>query len=369
MIKRKVAILGSRGIPARYGGFETFAEQLATRLVEAGHQVSVYCEASATEQASEYRGVKLEFVPSRSVGAFTTILFDLRCLLKAMRGFDVVYMLGYGAALFCFLPRLTGAQVWINMDGVEWRRSKWSRLAKSWLWAMENVARFSANRLIADADGIVEHLSSRYRLLPPVTTIAYGAERVESAPPADFLDGLDVHPDDYYLVVCRLEPENHVLEIVEGFLHSATDKILLIVGDHRSEQAYVKQLLQHVSDRVRFLGTVYDQLALQALRFHCYAYFHGHSVGGTNPSLLEALGCGNPVLAHDNVFNREVAGNAGRYFSDARQIPALVQSLEHDPGLREQLRHNAYRRIREAYTWERVVGDYLALLNDSQSST
>lgn len=361
MNSKRIAILGSRGIPAQYGGFETFAEQIAIHLAAAGHEVTVYCERGE-QTLDSYRGVRLEYVTAPRLGPFSTIVFDVMCLLKAMRRFDIVYMLGYGAALFCFLPRLAGAQVWINMDGVEWRRSKWSGPAKSWLWLMENAARFTASRLIADAEGISGHLNGRYQLHPPISTIAYGAELVEAAPDPGCLTRFDVAPSGYYLVVCRLEPENHVLEIIDGYLDSETDRPLLIVGGHEGEHPYLKALRSRASDKVRFIGTIYDPLLLRALRFHCYGYFHGHSVGGTNPSLLEALGCGNPVLAHDNLFNREVAADAGLYFTDEDAVPGLVDRLERESGLRECLCDNAYRRIREAYTWDRIAEQYLALI-------
>jgi len=365
---RKIAILGTRGIPAAYGGFETFAEEISVRLVAAGHEVTVFCEDAESRQSS-YKGVALKYVKAPKLGPLTTIIFDLLCLLRCIRGYDVVYMLGYGASPFCFLPRLTGTKVWINMDGLEWKRSKWSPIAKTWLRITENIARFTASRLIADAQAIADDLATRYRYLPPVSTIAYGAPVVETAPSADALDNYGITPNDYYLVVCRLEPENHVAEIIDGFLAAATSKPLIVIGDHKADNAYVHDLVTRQCDRVRFIGTVYDPPVLQALRYHAFAYFHGHSVGGTNPSLLEALGSGNCIIAHDNVFNREVTKNAANYFADPKDIPALIAFREMDSRSPEETRKAAQKIITSQYSWELIADHYISLISHEFQDT
>lgn len=204
----KLAILGSRGIPAKYGGFETFAEELSVRLVKLGVEVTVYCEAGEGEQPAMYRGVHLVYLPAPGLGPLTTIIFDLLCLWHARKAFDAVYMLGYGTSIFCFIPRLCGSTVFINMDGVEWARSKWRPPAKLWFKVMEAAAMWTPNRLIADAQGILRHLQSRHNHLPPVSVISYGAPVLEEAPATNLLDGLQLTAGNYYLVVCRLEPEN-----------------------------------------------------------------------------------------------------------------------------------------------------------------
>ncbi|HQT26400.1 MAG TPA: DUF1972 domain-containing protein, partial [Burkholderiales bacterium] len=178
----KLAILGARGIPARYGGFETFAERLSTGLARRGIEVTVYCEA-VPDGPVNYEGVKLEYFGLPCAGPLSTVLFDMKCLWHARKRHDVVYMLGYGAAFFCFAPRIWGRQVWLNMDGLEWKRSKWSLLAKFWLRAMESVAMLTPSRLIFDAEGIRTSLESRHRRLPPATFIPYGAQVAEM--PAD----------------------------------------------------------------------------------------------------------------------------------------------------------------------------------------
>ena len=213
----RLAILGSRGIPAHYGGFETFAERLAVGLRERGFDVTVFCESGEASAPNVYQGITLHYVPSPSLGPLQTIVYDLGCLWAARKGYDVVYMLGYGAAPFCFIPRLWGTEVWIDPDGLEWKRAKWGFVAKNYFRLMEWISLRTANRIIADAEAISAILTSRHGKLKACTVIPYGCEVIETPPPAEPLSEWNLVPDDYYLVVCRLEPENHVLEILEAF--------------------------------------------------------------------------------------------------------------------------------------------------------
>lgn len=360
----RLALLGTRGIPARYGGFETFADELGQRLARYGVAVTVFCEARSAEAPSEYRGVHLEYVPAPKLGPLTTILFDFRCLWRARKGFDVVYMLGYGSSLFCFIPRLFGSKVWINMDGIEWKRAKWTRAARAYLKIMEGIALRMPNRIVVDADAIRANLAARYRRLPDCVVIPYGAKLLEAAPSTDSLREWGLLPGAYYLAVCRLEPENHVLEIVQGLAASSSKLPLIVVGDHRSDTPYVQLLLAMRRDpRIRFVETVYEEAKLQPLRYYCRAYFHGHSVGGTNPSLLEALGCGNAVIAHDNPFNREVAGDAAVYFASTDAIPTLVALMDANESRRTAMGNRAREIVVGRYTWKQVTDRYLRLLH------
>ncbi len=363
----RVAILGSRGIPAQYGGFETFAEELSVRLVQQGVDVTVYCEAAEGTQPDMYKGVHLVHIPAPGFGPLTTILFDLRCLWHARSMFDVVYMLGYATSIFCFIPRLWGTTVWINMDGVEWARSKWNWLAKQWFKTMEAAAMWTPDRLIADAQGILDHLQSRHAKMPPVSVIPYGAPLVTEVPDINHLDEWHLKPESYYLVVCRLESENSVKEILKGYLLSGSGNPLVVVGSTCRETGYVKELLQLNEGRIRFIGAVYDKDALQALRYHSLAYFHGHTVGGTNPSLLEALGCGNVVIAHDNVFNREVAAEAAVYFHQEQDIAEIIQAVEsYSPEQLNRMKTAARDRIINGYTWDFITEAYGVILPRQQ---
>jgi glycosyltransferase involved in cell wall biosynthesis len=271
-------------------------------------------------------------------------------------------MLGYGSSIFCFIPRIWGTAVWINMDGIEWARSKWSLIAKLWFRVMEAVGMWTANVVIADAEGIKAHLFNRHRRRPATVVIPYGANKVLSRPDESLLAEWQLSSAEYYLVVCRLEPENHILEIVEGFMNSSSVFTLAIVGDHNSGTPYVEKLVSQSDERIRFLGTVFDTPKLEALRWHCRAYIHGHSVGGTNPSLLEALACGNRILAHDNVFNREVAGDCARYFLSCDELGGLIRGTDGDE-TQASHRQAAQRRIDEIYNWDAVARSYADLLN------
>ena len=359
--KSSIALLGSRGIPARYGGFETFAQEIGVRLAERGYDVTVYCERKADGSSPQsHRGVNLVYMRAPRLGPLSTIVFDVQCLWNARKGFETVYMLGYGTALFCVIPRIWRRRVWINMDGLEWARSKWNAVAKIWLKMMEASALLTATRIIADAEAIRTNLQSRYNKMPRCSVIAYGADVVKESPSIEQLDTWQLKPDAYYLVVCRLEPENHVAEIISGFCASKSTVELVIVGDHHVPGSYAAELRGNGDARVRFAGTVFDQSALQALRWHCRAYFHGHSVGGTNPSLIEAMGCGNRIIAHDNPFNREVAGDCAVYFSSADSIPEIVTAI--DRQVQPHSRDDVQQRVQAIYNWDRIADQYEALL-------
>jgi len=360
----KLAILGSRGIPAAYGGFETFAEELSVRLVQNfGADVTVYCEGTDRLGQAVYKGVKLVYLRAPQWGPLTTLAFDLQCLWHARKRFDILYMLGYGAALFFLFPRFSGQELWVNMDGIEWARSKWSWLAKCWLKMMEAMAVRFSTRIIADAEAIRQHLRKRHRRLPPIAVIPYGAPLVEEPPPKALLAEWHLSPQEYFLIVCRLEPENHVLEILEGFSQVDSDCTMVVVGNISVKSSYINNLLNLAGHRIRFIGAVYDKIKLQALRYFAKAYFHGHSVGGTNPSLLEALGCGNIIVAHDNEFNREVAGSIAYFFRSPEDIKNIIDNImllsEHDIN---NLRMRAQNIIREKYNWEAIAAAYYRLM-------
>lgn len=358
----KLAILGTRGIPARYGGFETFAEKLAIGLSKLGHEVTVYCEAGESPMPSEFRGVQLRYVSFPRLGPLETIVYDLKCLWDARSGYDVVYMLGYGVGPFCRIPRFYGTEVWINPDGLEWARAKWNFAARAYLRLMEWGSVRVADRMIADAAAIRESLASRHGELRSCTVIRYGCEIVDALPPLAPLAQWALVPQSYYLVVCRLEPENHVLEILRAFQQSRSARQLIVVGNHQTPTSYVSKLCSVRDPRIRMIGTVYDQEKLTCLRAHAFAYMHGHSVGGTNPSLLEAMGCGNVVFAHDNPFNRETLGECGVFFSNPAELTRAIERAELEGAGLEQRRRAVMARARARYRWSDVIASYAELL-------
>ena len=365
MGKPKIAILGSRGIPASYGGFETFAEELSLRLVERGVDVTVYCESNNGSGPRTYQRVELRHIKLHRLGPLTRILFDLKCLWHARKSYHIIYMLGYSSSLFCFIPRVFGTTVWINMDGIEWSRSKWNKVVKIWLAMMESIALFTPSRIICDAESIKSFLFSRHSIIPACSLIPYGALIVEGPGESSFLEDLHLLPRSYYLIVCRLEPENHILDIIEGFLMSKTRRSLVIVGSSQTKTAYVEKLLGRTTDkRIRFIGTIFEKGKLKTLRVHAFAYFHGHSVGGTNPSLLEAMGCGNIIIAHDNVFNKEVAGQVAFLFRNSNDILRIIDKIEMMNDEEIKIKSlKAKEIIRDKYDWDKITEAYLYIIN------
>ncbi len=357
---RSVAILGSRGIPAEFGGFETFAEQLAVRLVARGYEVTVFCEYSQSYREPDYKGVRLVYLRTPAVPGLRSIWFDSVCILRSLRGYDAVLMLGYHAAFAFVLPWLLRNNFITNMDGIEWKRDKWSSAAKLYIRSMEFCAAHLSRRLVADAQGIAEHLQTHHGVHRKITTIPYGAEPVNETPDPSFLEDLSLTPDSYYLLVCRLEPENHVLEIIRGFVQSDSPYQLVIVGDHQAQTEYTQALLRVADARVRFMGVVFHHATLQSLRWYCRAYFHGHSVGGTNPSLLEAMACGNHTVAHDNVFNREVTAGNADFFTSAADVTTVLSRL--DRAVPNVARELLRQRVRNIYSWDAITDQYERLL-------
>lgn len=365
-----LALLGTRGIPARYGGYETFAEELSVRLVRRGFDVTVFCPRPAGPAPLRHRGVRLEYVGSPNLGSAGSLLFDAACLARARRGFDVVYMLGYGASPFCFLPRLGGAKVWINMDGIEWKRAKWKGLPRLWLKLVEALSFRTASRLIFDNGAVARRIGGGRRERTPRRVIEYGAY-VRRHPEADeILARHGLTRGGYFFTLARCEPENQLLEIVRAFERVDTDRELVIVTNDHCGTDYAREFTSLCRGRVRRLGAIYDPEVLCALRGHATACIHGHTVGGTNPALLEAMGCGAVILAHDNEFNREVLQEAGRYFGSETDLTlrlAELETLAADD--RRRLEAAARERVRSHYSWERITDLYADLLLEDASES
>lgn len=363
-----LAILGTRGIPAAYGGFETFAEQLAIRLVQRGHQVTVYAEADRPGLPDTwYQGVRVRHIHRPNWGPASVIGYDCRCLADARRGHQLLYMLGYGVAWACWWARkVWGQKVWLNIDGLEWSRSKWAFPARAYLRAMEWVSSWAPTRVLADAQAIADRYRRLYPSGVPCSFIAYGAllvDAITADEQPDVLRRWGLQPWCYALVVARPEPENHLLEIIEGYSRSDCDWSLIIVGDVKPVNIYQKRLLAHASQRVRFIGGVYDSHVLTTLRCHAACHFHGHSVGGTNPSLLEALACGNLIIAHDNSFNREVARDVALYFQSPAQLADHLNTVRAlTPEARQAASDRARTIVARYYTWSDIADAYEVLL-------
>ena len=349
-------------MPAAHGGFETFAEHLALHLVQRGWRVTVYCQEEGNGPAvqDEWQGVQRVRIPVAQPGPRGTVVFDWKATLHAATAGDLCLTLGYNTALFCAVLRLRGAPNVINMDGIEWRRDKWGALAKAWFWVNEKAGCWLANHLVADHPEIARHLA-RNVSGSKITTIAYGADALVGLMDAP-VRALGLLPGCYLTLVARPEPENSVLEVVQAFSRRQRGHTLAVLGNYSESNPYHRAVRAAASGEVRFLGAIYDKPVLQALRVHCSAYVHGHRVGGTNPSLVEALGAGNAVLAHDNRFNRWVAGDAARYFDGVDSCAAALDALLVDESVLRALRMAARQRFEQAFTWPMILQQYETLL-------
>lgn len=360
---KTLRILGTRGVPAAHGGFETFAEHLALYLVSQGWRVVVYCQEDGAGTIFEdvWRGVERIHIPVEQTGPKGTIPFDWKATAHAAQFGDLCLTLGYNTAVFCTLLRIKGIPNLINMDGIEWSRAKWSGVAKTWFWLNDWAGCWLGNHLVADHPKIKVHLSSRVRE-DKITMIPYGADIVADAP-VDAVRALGLEPGRFLTVIARAEPENSLLEIVTGFSSKSRGYQLAVLGKYEPETvAYHRAVMEAASPEVIFLGAIYDKSVVRALRFHSVAYIHGHQVGGTNPSLIEAMGAGNPVIANDNQFNRWVAGDSAKFFSNAEDFSAKLDEVLPNKELLEQMKAGILRRYQEAFTWEMVLAEYEALL-------
>ena len=376
---RTIGILGTRGIPARYGGFETAAETIAVGLRRAGFRVIAACEAdnSSGARPDTYQGIELVYFPVRnSLRPMSEIFFDVRSLIAIGTRVDAIYMLGYGAGFFFWIARLLRKTLVVNSDGMEWKRPKFGRISRFLLRISERFGLTAANVIVADSKCVARYVEQTYGKTP--IFLAYGTASISSPPTWDqslmnkWRPGLSnlLEPDDYYLVLARMEPDNNIDKIIQGFTLSRTTRKLLLVGPCISRE-YLSRLkkLAGKDDRVVFAGAVYDLRVKMMLRWHSAAYLHGHMVGGTNPSLLEALSAGNVIIGTDVEFNREVIGNGTNLpaFYFRPDPPSIANAIDAaDPellSLREKARLWGPARIKEAYNWPDIIKGYERLFD------
>jgi glycosyltransferase involved in cell wall biosynthesis len=357
-------VLGTRGIPARHGGFETFAEKLALFLTSRGHRVTVYCQLGPHESrfTDTWNGVTRIGLPHGN-GALGTILFDLESARLASRHRSAtVLTLGYNTAIFSFIHRLRGVHHLMNMDGMEWKRKKWSAAQKAWLWINEWCGLHLADRLVADHPHIRRILSKKIAA-NKIAVIPYGAEPVEQADP-EIVRRLGLEPQGYALVVARPEPENSILEIVQAYRAHQRPFHLVILGRYLPEKnPYHAEVLKHAAhSNIIFLGAIHEPEVVAALRFHALLYVHGHQVGGTNPSLVESLAAGNAVLAHDNQFNRWVAGWTAGYFASPEDLACLFDEVPQDSERLRIMRAGSLAQHQRLFRQEFIMQAYEELL-------
>lgn len=362
-MQKTLRILGTRGVPAGHGGFETFAERLALHLVSRGWRVVVYCQENGCSSTFEdaWNGVHRVRIPVRQDGPKGTIMFDARAIRHAAGYQDLSLTLGYNTAIFCALLRMRGVTNIINMDGIEWSRMKWGPMARTWLWLNDWAGSWLGNHLVADHPHIKNHLATRVRE-DKITMIPYGGDEVLSAD-ASLLTAYGIEPEKFSVIIARPEPENSFLEMVRAFSSKQRAHKLVVLGNFNPERnTFHREVMNAASDEVIFPGAIYETPKVQALRFYSRFYLHGHRVGGTNPSLVEALGAGCAVIAHDNHFNRWVAGSEAAYFRDETECAALFDRLLTDDAAVQRMKAASRTRFYERFTWDQVLGEYEELL-------
>ena len=353
-----VLILGTRGIPAAHGGFETFAERFARYLAVRGWCVGVYCQREVDQvgtriSSQSWNGIERITVEVALKGPAATLAFDAICARDAARRGGVCLVLGYNGAAFLPFLRVSGARILTNMDGIEWRRPKWSLPIRAYFYVSEWIAAWSSHRLVADHPAIADHLATR-RSRRAIVTIPYGGDPppAEVGPPP-----LGLEAGRYLVSIARIEPDNNILTLVEAFSRQYRGVRLVVLGTMSVHNRYHRAVEAAASAEVLFPGAIYEPDQVQALRIHALAYLHGHTVGGTNPSLVEALWAGNAVIAHDNPFNRGTAGDGQFYFDDVASCAAAIERVLTDADAVESARAAARRRA-EDFRWGDVLASY-----------
>jgi glycosyltransferase involved in cell wall biosynthesis len=364
---KQVRILGIRGIPASHGGFETFTESLAPYLVTQGWDVTVYCQRSdpdtETIASEEFcKGVRLKYVNVLTSGPLGTIFFDWSCTLDAAKNSaGVNLVLGYNTAIFALLFRLLRRPVIFNMDGLEWQRSKWSRPIRAWFFLNERLGCWLGHHLIADNPEIERHLATRVSG-QKITMIPYGAEPVAQTGSAT-LQSLGLEPAMYALVVARPEPENSVLDIVRAFSRRPRGYKLVVLGNYDTvKHPFSRRVVESASAEVVFPGAIFDRAKLAEIRTFARLYIHGHQVGGTNPSLVEAMAASCSLLVHGNRFNRWVAGTSASFFDNTDECAAQLDALLDSPDQLRVMGAASKARFSAMFTWDKVLPAYANLL-------
>jgi glycosyltransferase involved in cell wall biosynthesis len=354
----RIAIIGTRGIPNHYGGFEQCAEYLSAGLVKKGYEVAVYNSHNHPYQEKEWNGVEIRhcYDPEFNMGTAGQFLYDLNCIKDVRKGnFDVILQLGYTSSSVWgwLLPK--SAVVTTNMDGMEWKRAKYSPKVRAFLRVAERLGVLFSDHLIADSTEIQRYIDEKYHKRP--VFIPYGATIFEKDDPS-FIEEFHVHPYQYDMLIARMEPENSVEMILDGFASIKTDRKFLVVGN--TDNAFGRYLVDKfkANTNIIFCGAIFCIEKLNNLRYYANLYFHGHTVGGTNPSLLEAMAANALICAHDNVFNRAVLGENARYFSSASDVAHYLLYMDKTTGAYDDMIANNLDRIKNFYNYENIVNSY-----------
>jgi hypothetical protein len=365
----KIAIIGTRGIPNNYGGFEQFAEYLSVGLVQKGYEVFVYNSHNHPYTDGSWNGVNIIhcYDPEYLIGTTGQFIYDYYCILNSRKHkFDIILQLGYtSSSIWNFLFE-KGSVLVTNMDGLEWKRSKFSRYVKSFLKYAEKLAVKRSDYFIADSIGIQDYLEKEYSIKS--TYIPYGADIIIN-PNLNILEEFNLTEYNYDIVIARMEPENNIELIIDGYMNSNQDRELVIVGN--LETSFGEYIFnKYKCDNIKFLGFISRIEKLNSLRYFSNIYFHGHSVGGTNPSLLEAMSSTALICAFDNIFNKSILEENGYYFNSSKDISKLINRIIKNEEEDSKLMHNT-NKIKTIYSWDKIVNDYheffknIAIKNDN----
>ncbi|WP_298305068.1 DUF1972 domain-containing protein [Flavobacterium sp.] len=361
----KIAILGTRGIPNHYGGFEQFAEFFSVYLVEKGHEVYCYNSHNHKFQEKTFHGVNIihQNDPEHKFGTFGQFIYDYNCIMDSRkRDFDIILQLGYTSNSIWFFLLPKKPIIITNMDGLEWKRTKYSKPVQQFLKFAERLAATSSDYLVSDSIGIEKFLKEKYK--KESTYIAYGAYPFDS-PNEDFLKEYNVEKENFNMIMARFEPENNLDMVLEGVTQSYDKTPILVIGKHETKYGeYLKNKFKS-HDNIRFLGGIYNLEHLNNLRYFSKLYFHGHSVGGTNPSLLEAMASQALVIAHNNDFNKGILKENGIYFSNPSEVKNILESVKKIDNLQKV--QNNYQAIIKDFNWEKINGQYLQLFEECYS--
>ena len=363
----RIAILGTRGIPNNYSGFEQFAEFFSVYLVEKGHEVSVYNSHNHLFQEKSFKGVNIihQNDPEHQLGTFGQFIYDFNCIMDARkRKFDIILQLGYTSNSIWFFLLPKKPMIITNMDGLEWKRTKYSKPVQQFLKFAERLAVFSSDFLVADSLGIQDYLKEKYN--KESTYIAYGAHPFAN-PDETIIDNYKLEKGNYNMIMARFEPENNLEMVLEGVVLSHDSRKIIVVGNHNTKYgSYLKNKFKE-NKNIVFLGGIFNLEHLNNLRCFSNLYFHGHSVGGTNPSLLEAMASKAFILAHNNSFNKAILKENALYFANADEVKSLILNRRKQD-YSKQIEAN-FQIIVNEFNWNKINGDYERLFKKSIAGT
>ncbi|HBF87652.1 MAG TPA: glycosyl transferase [Bacteroidales bacterium] len=356
----KIAILGTRGIPNKYGGFEQFAENLSTQLVQRGHRVIVYSPHFHDSNEPLYKGVEIIKInsPEKFLHGAANFVYDNRCIDNVMnQDIDIALVCGYASSVFSSkkMSKSKKPIFVVNVDGLEWARPKWSFITKKMIrWAEKRIAKSNIH-LVTDHQIIKEYYHNTYKV--DSSYISYGADVPINFDESALLK-YNLNPQKYMLAISRIEPDNNIELIINGFLLSKTDNPLVIVGNCNTKFGKILTKKYASFNSIKFIGSVFEKPILDNLRYYSNIYFHGHSVGGTNPSLLEAMACGTYIVSHDNIYNRAIIESNGAFFKSPSNISQIINNPKAIEDQRSSFGELNIQKIKNEFSWKKIVDEY-----------